>query len=231
MAGAGADAKPDTAPDASTLTQEVERLKTERDGAIGRAQKRYTEKLHAQADVRRAHKEIRVLQHRMQDKDAVSTKLFLSYQVTISELKEQLANADGSGVMDQVQQQMQQQHAAQVQQMQAEHNQKIDDARNGAQKLLAETRVEDSHKVRVAQQAEQKAKHEAHALRDEVKKLRDQNMKKDDEISYLKKKIQNKSEQLGEVRREPEPRRWTPQKQASPKVVRTPTYRHGNPST
>jgi L-rhamnose mutarotase len=197
--------------------------------------------LHAQAEARRAQKEIQIYKNYLHDKDQAGIKLYASYQTTIEGLKEQLAvNADSQKQHAAEAHRLNQQHEAQIQQMQAEHNQKIAQASDSAQKLLAETRAEDGRKVQAAQQAEQIAKREATNSQQENTKLREENKQKsqlieqkDQEIVYLKKEIQNKSKQLTEVQRAPEPQKWTPhmQPQASPKAFRTPTRQAENHST
>jgi chromosome segregation ATPase len=224
---AGTDSTRDTAPDAAALANEVQTLKTEVAGAIGRAQKRYTEKLHAQAEVRRAQIEIRGLRSSLQDRDAIAARVFTSYQATVEKLNGQLANADGLRQMQQhaaEAQQLKQHHAAQIKQMQDEHNQKISEVGDRTRKLLDER----GEKVKAAQQAEQMAKDEAAALGAEVKSLRAENLQKGQEIGYLKRELQNRSAQLAEAQRAPEPQKWTPRMQASPRAPQTPTRLQGN---
>jgi uncharacterized coiled-coil protein SlyX len=230
MADEGTSAQLDIAPETTGLAKQVESLIKERDtlisdrdGSKARAQKRWAEAQHAQAEMRRVTAD----KKKLQDRILALERLYASYQVTIDELKKVLAETPNSDTMDQkkekirkeLQEKMLKTYNTAVQQVQAEYEGKLAVSSKAATGLLQQVRQVNAEKVTVAEQAERKSTEAAVAAVNELRKLREENAKKDREIAFMKREIQDKSEVI-EALRNPPAERYTP-KQKSPDKTST----------
>ena len=226
MSDTSAVAQADMPPETTDLVKQFEDLRKERDtlisernGAKDRAQKRWTELQHAQADARRGW----VANAELQSREMSIERLNATLQATIAELKEKLDKAPSLETMDEakeqvrkeLQEQMQTNLDAAIQKLQTEHNEKVLAAHKAAAQLVQKEREADVEKVANAQQTAQKAKEETALVINEVRKLREEKTQKDQEIAFLKNKIQEQSDYI-EALKNLRMGRYTPEQRKSP---------------
>jgi chromosome segregation ATPase len=221
MADEGTSAQLDIAPETTGLAKQVESLIKERDtlisdrdGSKARAQKRWAEAQHAQAEMRRVTAD----KKKLQDRILALERLYASYQVTIDELKDTM-DQKKEKIRKELQEKMLKTYNTAVQQVQAEYEGKLAVSSKAATGLLQQVRQVNAEKVTVAEQAERKSTEAAVAAVNELRKLREENAKKDREIAFMKREIQDKSEVI-EALRNPPAERYTP-KQKSPDKTST----------
>jgi chromosome segregation ATPase len=225
MSDASSSDQPITPPETTSLPAQVEALKKERDKlelerdqAIGRAQSRWKDLQHAQAETRR----MQTRNAELESREKAYEGIWLKQRNMIDDAQKALDEAPSAETMDaekdklrkEVEEEMQQRLAMETQQLNAEHEQNLQVVHANAVASSKEELEAYVVRVQVSQQAEKAAKQETQMLHEDLQKQRQENDNKDKQVAFLQERLQQQSDRIQELQQQ-QMQRYTP--------TRTPT--------